>query len=238
MRLNIKLILIIAVVTLLAASAANAQDYTRFPGASLDQRTLEAQRRVEVLYSNKEYTRSLLIYEKELAPIGDKYAQYMVGFMYLHGQGSSESRPVAIAWYRLAGERKEPEILQARDRLFQSMTHYEVVESNAVYVELYRELGDNRLILGLIEEDLQLLDQRTGSRVGRSSISPVTIVSGKTGAPNNDAYYDRVRERIEARLAYLKTNVEIIDLDLDGEMAVAKGLEIEVREAMAALDTR
>ena len=47
----------------LAGSSAIAQDYTHFPGASLDRKTLEAQQTVEVLYSNKEYKRCLFIYK-------------------------------------------------------------------------------------------------------------------------------------------------------------------------------
>ena len=222
----------------LAGSSAIAQDYTHFPGASLDRKTLEAQQTVEVLYSNKEYKRCLFIYKNELASIGDKYAQYMVGFMYLHGQGVEQNRPAALAWYRLAAEREEQAIIQARNSLFDSMSHEEVVESNRIYAELWRELGDNRLLLDLIKQDLAILNERTGSRVGRSSISPVTIVGGADGAPATDAYYDRVRARMDGRLSYLKTNVEIIDLDLDEDMAVAKHLEREIREEMAALDIR
>ena len=94
---------------------ALAGDYDQFPGPSLDPRTIDAQQQVEDIYEAGDYSRALLIYEKELAPIGDKYAQYMVGYMHLNGQGTAQSLPDALAWYRLAAERKEPAIVQARD---------------------------------------------------------------------------------------------------------------------------
>jgi hypothetical protein len=236
-RSNNKLTIIAGLAALWASLPVLAQDYTHFPGAALDNKTLEAQRLVEELYSSEEYKRSLIIYRDDLAPIGDKYAQYMVGYMYLNGQGVPASRSVALAWYRLVAERRDRAIVQARDQLYQSMNTNEIVESNKVFVDLWRELGDNQLLLDLIREDLEILNERTGSRVGRSS-SPVTIVSTKTGMSGNEGYYDRVRARMETRLVYLKTNVEIIDLDLDEDMAVAKSLETEVRKEMAALDMR
>ena len=65
---------------------AFAQNYKPFPGDTPDQRTLRVQERVEELYEAGDFDRALLIYRDDLAPLGDKYAQYMVGFMHLHAQ--------------------------------------------------------------------------------------------------------------------------------------------------------
>lgn len=218
--------------------AAMAEGFSQFPGALADARTLDAQEQVESIYEAKEYERALLIYKEELAPIGDKYAQYMVGYMHLRGQGVEKSRPAALAWYRLAAERREPAILQARDSLFHRMSQEEIVESNRIFVELWRELGDNKLVLDLIRQDLKVLQARTGSRIANSSTSPITIVDVRRGDSSGDAYYDRVRRRVAMRMDFLDSNVEIVDLDLRDELAVSKSLELEIREEMAALDMR
>jgi len=217
---------------------AEAEVKAYFPIASSDQQTLRAQRLVEELYESKQYKRSRIIYEKELAPIGDKYAQYMVGFMLINGQGSAANRPAALAWYRLAAERSEPLILQARDNLFDSMTQEEIVLSNEIFVRLWREIGDNRLILDLVQRDLDTLKAKTGSRLPGSSTSPISIVNMRSNELQGEASYARIQKRIELRLEYLNANVEIVDVDLNDEFAVKKSLEMEIRKEMAALDMR
>ena len=44
-----------------------------------DSRTLGLQRKVDELYERGEFDRAYFIYRNDLAPVGDKYAQYMVG---------------------------------------------------------------------------------------------------------------------------------------------------------------
>lgn len=214
-----------------------AGEDTHFPGAFSDRSTIKAQQLVEELYEKGEYERSLLIYKRELAPTGDKYAQYMVGFMHLTGQGTDIDRATALAWYRLAAERQDVPIVQARDALYQAMSREEIVRSNQLFVDIWRKFGDNPLLLHLIRDDLRILKERTGSRIGGGmGSSPLTIIDPRTGMPSSDAYYERVRQRIEQRLEFLKSNVEIIDLELGDELAVKGQLEEEVREAVAALD--
>lgn len=237
-RLYIKQAVFAGIVAALVQVSAHSDSYFHFPGASADQRTLKAQAMVEELYEAREFERSLIIYKKELAPIGDKYAQYMVGFMYYRGHGVEASRPVALAWYRLAAERSDPAIIEARDALFHNMPQEEIVESNQIFVMLWRELGDSQLILDLVRKDLTILKARTGSRIPGSNSNPITIVSVRSGDTDSEAFYDRVRKRMETRLDYLNSNVEIVDVALNDDMAVKKSLEQEIREEMAALDMR
>jgi TPR repeat protein len=237
-RLYIKQAIVVGMVATFAYVSANSDAYNYFPGASADQRTLQAQRLVEQLYEDREFKRSLIIYEKELAPIGDKYAQYMVGFMYYRGHGVQVNRPAALAWFRLAAERRDPPIVAARDALFSTMSQEEIVESNQIFVKLWRELGDSQIILDLVRHDLNLLKARTGSRIPGANSSPVTIIRWDSAATSSDAYYDRVRKRLEMRLNFLNSNVEIVDIALNDDMAVKKSLEQEIREEMAALDMR
>ena len=222
----------------LAHVSAFSEGYTHVPGASADQRTLEAQAQVEQLYESGEYERSLIIYEKELAPVGDKYAQYMVGFMHHWAQGVEKDLPTALAWYRLAAERNNTPIVEERDRLFNSMTDEEIDASNEIFVKLWRKLGDNRLILDLIRQDMEILKARTGSRIAGSNSTPVTIVYVRGASTDDNAFYSQVEKRMERRMEYLNTNVEIVDIPLNDERAVKESLEQEVREEMAALDMR
>lgn len=235
---NTKLTLPAGIVAVMLSLTAHSDAFRHFPGDPEDQATLRAQERVEELYANGEYERSLLIYEKELAPIGDKYAQYMVGYMHLLGQGCEVNRPAALAWYRLAAERRDQAIVQARDALFKSMSQVEIIASNEVFVDLWRRLGDNHLILNLVRKDLEILSARTGSRIPGAGTSPITVVRVRPGESYGEASYDRIRDRVDRRLEFLRANVDIVDIELNDEIAVKQSLESEVREAMAALDMR
>ncbi len=54
------------------------------------------QRKVDQLFERGDYERAYFIYRNELAPAGDKYAQYMVGFMHLTGMGIDEDPVAAV----------------------------------------------------------------------------------------------------------------------------------------------
>jgi hypothetical protein len=236
--LNIKLAIVAGLVAACASLPAYSGSYKHFPGADADRETIHAQELVEQLYDSRQYERALKIYEQELSPIGDKYAQYMVGYMYLAGQGVEANRAIALAWYRMAAERNESAIVQARDELFASLTADEIAKSNEVFVRLWRAFGDNRLVLNLVHEDLKILTARTGSRIPGSYTSPITVVPLRTGQIGSEAYYERVEQRLKERLDYLETNVEIIDIEQNEESGVTKSLESEIRKEMAAFDTR
>ena len=76
--MKIRLALIAGLLAVFFCAPVQAQSYTPFPGVSQDERTLRMQERVEELYAAGDFERALLIYRKDLAPLGDKYAQYMV----------------------------------------------------------------------------------------------------------------------------------------------------------------
>ena len=87
-------------------AATLAQTYKPFPGETVSQRTRNIQERVEVIYVAGDYQRALLIYEMDLAPIGDKYAQYMVGYMHLRGlTGTAPLRWPGSGWLPSATNR-------------------------------------------------------------------------------------------------------------------------------------
>ena len=84
---------------------------------------------MDELYSAGEYERALFIDERELPPRGDKYAQYMVGYMHLNAHGLPQDKVRALAWYRLAAERGNEVLVRARDELVVTLTDAEIAAS-------------------------------------------------------------------------------------------------------------
>ena len=146
-------------------------------GRSVDAKTLRTQERVEELYEKGDYNRAFFNYRNELAPIGDKYAQYMVGYMYLTGTGVEEDPLLASAWYRLAAERSYKEFLNERDHLLSLFSDVDLVRSDALYLQLRREYSDVVLLLELVKDDIDMLVARTGSidsrPVSMATVTPI-----------------------------------------------------------------
>lgn len=221
----------------LCCATALAQDYKPFPGVSADQRTLATQERVDELYDAGEYKRAFFIYEKELAPRGDKYAQYMVGYMHLNGQSVPRDRVRALAWYRLSAERGYEILEQARDELAQTMSQEEVVASNTILLDLLQKIGDTTLIMKLIRRDMDILKRRTGTHIPSSNIASPMITITPSGIPQDPDFYRNVRRRLEARLNYLETSVVISDdVALETEDERLRLFEEQVKSELAAID--
>lgn len=235
--LNKKLTFLIGLVAFLASGAALSQVYKNFPGSGVDQKTLRAQEQVDALYENGEYERALFIYEHELAPIGDKYAQYMVGYMHLAGQSVPQSETDALAWYRIASERGEPAIVKARDALANTMTMAEIDASNRIFVDLWQRIGDKRLLLDLIQQDLEILAERTGSRIPGAYSGRLTIINVQPTEVTGDEYYEKIRKRVDTRLEYLDANVEVTDFGPEADLEAIRALEVELRQKLAALES-
>jgi len=234
-NLNIGKYIAAGLLLAVCCTAVAGEAYRNFPGAPLDERTLRTQERVEELYENGEYSRALLIYENDLAPKGDKYAQYTIGYMHLAGKGVPPDRARALAWYRLAAERGEPALVQARDTLFKQMTPDEIKESNRIFVELWQEMDNNTILLKLIRADIDTLKSRTGTRIPGASTAQLTVINAN-GNNSAERFYSGVRERLNTRLEYLKSNVEIIDIASSKDDDSVRLLENDVRKELAALD--
>ncbi len=220
----------------LCCTAAVAQDYKPFPGVSADQRTLKMQERVDELYEAGDYKRAFFIYEKELAPRGDKYAQYMVGYMHLKGQSVPRDKVRALAWYRLSAERGYQVLEEARDELARTMTPEQMEASNAILLDLLQRLGDTTLIMKLIQHDMDILKRRTGTHISSSNISSPIVTITPSGIPQDPNFYRNVRRRLEARLNYLETNVMIRDVPLESEDERLRQFEEQVKSELAAID--
>lgn len=233
-----KLALFLAFLVCLSPGVANADENDSFPNLTVDAKTLRVQDKAEEIYERTEYERAFFIYRNELVPIGDKYAQYMVGFMYLTGKGVEEDRVAGSAWYRLAAERGTKEFVAARDRLMELLDEEQTAASDRLFVELRKQYGDLVLMLQAMRREQELLRSRTGSRVGSSDTMPMTIISADRGGTTTTGsdYYGQIERRMKARLEYIerRTNIEISDsnvgaLDLDT-------IERQVTELLSRID--
>jgi TPR repeat protein len=228
--------ILFSLITLLMATVASSQTYPSFPGGETDHATLRTQERVEELYLSKSYDRAYFIYRNELAPRGDKYAQYMIGYMHFTGAGVVENPAVALAWYRLAAERGSPPIILARDELEKALNPAQIEVVDTLVAELKAELSDRVLILDLVQDDLKLL--REQARLGRSgSASPMTIIDRRYGYMSGAHYYQTIEKRLAARLTYLKGQVDVIDVEGVDTMELAQ-IESEIKELIADIDKR
>ena len=231
---TIRYSILCGLITLLMASVASSQTYPSFPGGETDHATLRTQERVEELYLSKSYDRAYFIYRKDLAPRGDKYAQYMIGYMHFMGVGVPHDPAVALAWYRLAAERGSPPIILARDELEKALNPAQIEAANSLFAELRDELSDRGLILDLVEDDLKLLRDRAGRSRSMGS-SPVTIIDRRYGYMSGAQYYETIKKRLAARLTYLKGQVDVIDVDGVETMELAQ-IESEIKELIAEID--
>ncbi len=230
---TIQKILFLSVLACLSATS-NAQRTSELSADFPDSRTMAVQDKVDKLFDAGEYERAFFIYRNELSPLGDKYAQYMVGFMYQAGLGIEESPVAASAWYQLAAERNTREFVVVRDRYLHVMDQDDAAQSRVMYRELRVKYSDLAVLLSSIKRNLKDLQGRTGSRVrGRSS--PVTVLENRSSrfSAGSD-YYDSISEELEARVLLLKEIGNFQDLEADADRINIHDLERRVMQLIEA----
>ena len=195
---------------LLLQSATVMAQRADYDGANFTSHTVRIQAKAESLYLEGHWQRARFIFEHELAPIGDKYAQYMVGYMYLNGQSVPRNPVMASAWYRVAAERGIPEFAAVRDQLLDSLSPDELAQSDARYVELRKEYSDLVVTLNLVSKERRLRRaETTGSRLGGGA-SPVTVIMPRNGmAMTREEFLSRGDEKIEVWLNYITRELGI-----------------------------
>ncbi len=224
--MNARYILLALVAVLACATSAVAQSVGPHTDKTVNSRTLAVQAKANDLFESRDYDRAFTIYRHDLAPIGDKYAQYTVGYMYLNGLGVAEDAIMASAWYRLAAERASGEFLLARDQLLTGMSEANQVRSDYLYKELREQYSDAVLLLKLIREDYRMLSGITGSRTTSAS-SPVLSVDVRSGeSMDASERVRRIQSRIESRLAFMARTLAMSEIIVD-----ADSLDIELLQA-------
>lgn len=236
-QMPIKLIIFLALLLCAQPGVVLAQSAGSFPGVPLDNKTMRVQSRAEALFEDRNYERAYFIFRNALAPIGDKYAQYMVGYMHMTGKSVPEDRVTASAWYRLAAERGTREFARVRDQLMASLTPEQLARSDREFIEIRKECGDLALIMKSIRSDYNKISSRTGSRLGRSS-SPLIVIDLRRpgGQASGVEYYRQIEKRVQSNLEYIasRTTVEIVDLNV--ETLDLTGLEQLVSQQLETLD--
>lgn len=221
---------------LLVSAPAMAQ-WVEFPTGDLDSRTIRIQAKVESLYERGDYERAHFIYANELAKQGDKYAQYMTGYMYQMGQGVDEDPARASAWYRIAAERRRPEFLFVRDQALRTLNEEQRARSDEFYVELRKEYSDLIIIMELLVEDLASLRRaRTGSRLSGNA-SAVMIVDPKTGMPvSADHLRNQNLRNAQTRLDFVTSRLDIDPIKADQVDQQIDMLWERVRDYLSVVD--
>lgn len=218
----------------LGIATAALADEPSMSGTIIDARTLSIQEKVEMLFAAGKYQRAHFIYLHELAPIGDKYAQYMLGFMYEHGVGVDADAIEASAWYRIAAERGKQEFIDVRDRSLDWLADEEREKADARYYDLRLQFADAAVMYRLVRTNYdRLMAVPTGTGIPGGGRSLTTLNSdldaGETGLLTAE-------RRLKTGLAYLSAlleqptyNVNYTELDIDE-------LGRDVEEYLAAVD--
>lgn len=231
-RLRKLCILFLAVLPAVAAAQNSSELSADLP----DPRLLEIQRKVDSLYESGQYERAFFIYRKELVPLGDKYAQYMVGHMYLTGLGVEQDFVQASAWYRLAAERDTLEFVAVRDQLIAKLAPQQRTASDTVYLELRREYSDLAVLLASIKRNVRELGDNNG--LSRTiSVESQTIVRSNDGRvwTGND-YYLKVRRQLRERLDLLQDFGGFDDLKINVNNPNIREIERRVNELIESIE--
>lgn len=236
--MNARSTLLVIVALLIGVATAGAQGVGPHTGNTVDSRTLRVQEKVENLFVAGEYKRAYTIYRHDLAPIGDKYAQYMVGFMLLEGLGVDEDPLLASAWYRLAAERASSEFLLERDRLLSGMSEANRVRSDHLYMGLREQYSDAVLLLKQIRDDYRTMSTITGSRTagGASPVVSVDVRSGESMAASERVR--RIQARIENRLAFMAKTLAMSEIEIDAEDLDVDDLQAQVDRYVSTIIDR
>ena len=235
-QLRDKLAVLAVIFMCVQCSTAGTEGSGAFPSVPVNTKTLKIQTQAEELFERRDYDRAYFIYRNELAPIGDKYGQYMVGFMHLAGKGVPEDPAVASAWYRLAAERELQQFVRDSEELFASLNPQQAAGSDRTFIELRKQYGDLALLMKAVRDDYDLLAERTGSRLSGDT-GPLTIVEpNRFGAPRSAAqYYGQIRKRMEARLEFIVGHTQVEISNIEGESVDLASIEASVVKYLGEL---
>lgn len=225
---------------IIAHAVSFAQQSAGNLSVDLDSKTLSVQAKAEELFQRGDYRRAHVIYLNDLAPIGDKYAQYMLGFMSLRGLGVEQDHVLASAWYRLAAERGEPEeFVEIRDELLDRLDDIDRGRSNEIYLDLSLKYSDPVISMRAARDAFDELSKMTGSRLGGPS-SGLTIVTPNAGSSlSGDALFQRLMRRMQRHLDHVTSILGIDSIEAESVTAARlSDLEDQVDDYVRRLDAR
>ena len=201
--------------TPLLANQASAEEeipLTTLPGEPPNRFTRIHQRSADRAFEKGNYEKAHRIYLKKLAPKGDKYAHYMIGYLHHQGLGVPRDLSRALAWYALAAERGSDGARVAAEQLTLELDETERERADEIVAELWERYGDRTLLVQAIRRDERELRRRTGSYVG-GNIKPTNVLTGN-GTVTGDQYYGYIEARIRFRLQLLGGTVTLGEFEL------------------------
>jgi hypothetical protein len=233
----LKFLSIVVLLSVLGSQAA--ADQALGDSRTFDTPTLRLQAKAEEQYRNGHWERAYFIYVNDLAAVGDKYAQYMAGYMWHHGKGKPQDPVRASAWYRMAAERGAPEFVEVRDQLLESMSESERLASDQIYITLRQTYSDLVLALAQLRKEREVLNERpTGSRLSGSS-STVTIIDPRTGVSiTRGEYVRRIETSMQRRLDYITAKIGIDTVEADMSDREFEQLVDQVNAYLQLIDDR
>jgi hypothetical protein len=232
-----KLVWIVVIAMLsLASDFAYSQRSSELSADLPDILTMATQDKVDALFDAGDFKRAFFIYRNELVPVGDKYAQYMVGYMYLTGMGVEEDPIAASAWYRLSAERRTPEFVAVRDQLLRNMNDDEMRRSDAEYIQLRLKYCDLAVLLSSVKRNLREVETKTGSRIQSDSNAMTVIETSGGRIQSGSEYYGLLYSQLEDRLKLMREIGNFEDMETDPDSVNLRELERRVKEHIASFD--
>lgn len=209
------------------------------PGATVCAEVLRLQSKADELYHDGHWERAYFIYVNDLAAIGDKYSQYMAGYMCLHGRGVERDPIKASAWYRLAAERGSREFVEVRDELLESLNDEQKVASDAAFLSLRQRYSDVALLLRQLEKERrEAKETPTGSRLSGGDPSAILVVGPYTSTTSLSELKRRQERRIETMIRHIAETLEIEPPAADMNDAEFNRLAQQVEDYLQRIDDR
>ena len=215
-----------ASILLTVAMAAIAQEGDL--GEAPTRAILKSQEKADAYFAKGKFDKAMSIYRDDLAPLGDKYSQYMVGYMYLAGKGVQEDAIVASAWVRLAAQRETEQYARIRDSLLALFNDEQRLRSDQLYVELRKDMGDMALVNKLIQDDMKILRLRNVPRL----ILEAEFERGARRYKRSD--FDAAASRIVSRISYMERQMALEKTLDDAELETLTTLVHEAETEVEA----
>lgn len=162
-----------------------------------------AQVEADAAFEARRYAEAYGIYFEDLVPTGDKYAQYMIGAMYLQGLGVTGDVPLGAAWLALAAERGDARLVAERDAIVAELNEDQREMQQALFDQLSARFSDCALVVRAVAEDRKRVTASTGSRLASNNTGPVTVLFDQDERDGNLSQGE-LREQIRKRERYLR----------------------------------
>ncbi|MEM6639948.1 MAG: SEL1-like repeat protein [Pseudomonadota bacterium] len=215
------------------AQDVSAGDRPSFPVEPDTEYVARMKKDADQAFERKRYDRAFRMFRYGLAWRGDKYAQYMVGYMKFNGYGQPADPVRGAAWLKLARERGDDRKLNTVFKdAYERLDAQQKARADREFENLKKEYGDRRVLRRLIMADRRTLLRATGTRTGATDMLPVSVQLPNGQSVPGSVYYGRIKDRMQRRLDYLSGRVSLGSFEVLDEVP-----EEEARPAPADDET-